>query len=61
MVRHKSRWLLVNLMTPSSSNDELLTSSSSIEKKHIYHALRSTIDSSFGIAGSALTCDIQGK
>lgn len=56
MVRHKSRWLLVNIMSP---HDEKLPST--IEKKHIFHAIRTMIDTAFGVAGSIMTEDIQGK
>jgi hypothetical protein len=32
-----------------------------IDKKQIFHALRIMIESAFGIAGSSITNDIQGK
>lgn len=53
MVRHKSRWLLVHILST--------TKTTTMEKKHIFHSLRTIIDSSFGLAGSAITESIQGE
>ena len=63
MVRHKSRWLLVDIVF---SSEEQAAAATTIEqqtieqRKHLYHALRIMIDSAFGIAGSGITEDIQG-
>mmetsp|Transcript_25392 Transcript_25392/g.37969 ORF Transcript_25392/g.37969 Transcript_25392/m.37969 type:complete len:242 (-) Transcript_25392:119-844(-) len=98
MVRHKSRWLIVNItpykyhcdhfhqerdfdedendneergreqqqqlptpFPPSSSLSKPQSQPPSFEKRHIYHALRTSIETAFGIAGSAITDDIHVK
>ena len=55
MVRHKSRWLLANIMVSEEK------SLANIGKNHIFYALRIMIESAFGMAGSAITGDIHGK
>ncbi len=62
MVRHKTRWLLVHILSSTTSTNTTTTkTTTTMEKKHLFHSLRSIIDSSFGLAGSAITESIQGK